>query len=180
MQSLIAVVGTLLGAVVGVLGSYTTQSLSYRRESSERLATVRRQAYVEFLVAVHDMYVQILAIHRTQRAGTMTPVEATQSLHEIPSRNAQAALENLRLLAGDVVAGDAAFLWARMRRDAEPLGRDLDAQRFAAWRERYWDSRRKFIDAARRDIGFRSLDWSTAGVGPGRQHNDISIDSATS
>ncbi|ANS29387.1 putative membrane protein [Rhodococcus opacus] len=169
MESLIAVAGTLLGGLLGILGSYFTQRTGYRRESRERLAAVRRQLYVEFLISVHEMFAQVTEVHQAHRARAISPVEASEILRKISPRSSQAALENLRLVASDRVAAAAADLWARMRRDAQPLGSDLEWQRFSKWRKNYWSARQFFIDAARRDIGFEPLDWSRAGVGPARE-----------
>ncbi|RYE41087.1 MAG: hypothetical protein EOP24_38320 [Hyphomicrobiales bacterium] len=168
VETLIAVAGTLLGVVVGVVGSYFTQRTGHQRESQERLATVRRQIYVEFLTAVHDMYLPITAIHKAHRDGSMTTTDAIRGLQAVPAREAQAALENLRLVASDTVAAAGALLWERLRRDGRPLGNDLDPNHFKQWRRLYWNDRRGLIDAARRDIGFPALDWSSAGVGPGK------------
>ena len=41
--SIIAVIGTLLGTVLGGVGSYVTQTVRYDREAAERLNTIRRE-----------------------------------------------------------------------------------------------------------------------------------------
>ncbi|TWD82590.1 hypothetical protein FB561_3725 [Kribbella amoyensis] len=168
MESLIAVLGTLLGAIVGVAGTYLTQRSSYRRESEERLATARRHAYVDFLTAVHDLYTQVVELRRVHREDGRTRQETVAEVRLLSAREAQARLESLRLLASELPASRAAALWDHLRGDGLMRGQDLEGQRFRAWRDTYWLSRRRFIDAARLDTGLDELDWSQAAAGPSR------------
>ena len=173
MDALIAVVGTLLGGLLGAVGSHVTLKSAYQRESQERLGAVRRQAYVEFLTAVHDMFSEVGNSYRLHRRGELTAEQTKLRLGAVSTRQAQATLENLRLLATDSGAAAAANLWQHMRGHHVPLGalrledrwerRPLDD-----WREEYWQFRRDLVDAARKDMGFSGLDWRRAGVGPGR------------
>lgn len=165
---LIGVLGTLLGTVVGLAGSYFSQRAAYRREAAERLAAVRREIYVDFLASVHQMYIVVRRLHREHGAGTLSAQESAERLRSLSPESAQVALESLRLVASDSVAAAAGELWARMRVDAEPLGADLTTRRKVRWRRRYWNDRRALIDAARVDSGFGSLEWPAAGVGLGR------------
>ena len=170
MEAIIAVIGTLLGAAFGVAGSYVTQRVGHQRESRERLATVRRLTYVEYLTAVQDMFGLITELHKQERDGAITAGEMNRQLHQVSARNAQAALEHVRLISSGSVAAASAELWERMRRDRAPLGRGrVDHWReFTKWRGHYWDARHAFIDAARQDLGFPPLDWTSAGVGPAK------------
>ena len=163
-----AVVGTLLGAVVGVVGSYLVQRTSYRNESEERLGTTRREAYLDFLQGTHHMFVQINAAHHDFQRGNLNESDARERLRSVSAAEAQSSLEALRLVATDPVAAAAARLWAHMRRNASPLG-DLHRPRYVEWRHGYWKRRRAILDAARSDTGFAPLDWDSAGVDPPRQ-----------
>lgn len=50
----------------------------------------------------------------------------TNGLRAVPSAGARNAVENLRLVASDPVAAAVAQVWERMRRDAAPIGRDVN------------------------------------------------------
>jgi hypothetical protein len=130
------------------------------------LGSERRQAYLDFLRSAHVMYDEIRAVHRECREGRCTDEEATTRLRNLPSADGQTSLEALRLVATNPVAGAAASLWALLRRTDVPLGGDFRAPTWKSWSNSYWANRRDFIDAARSDIGFESLDWTLAGAGP--------------
>jgi hypothetical protein len=78
------------------------------------------RVYLEYLVAVHEMYDQIVDVHRSHRDGSIADEEAIHSLREVPARVAQSALEDVRLVGGDEVVSVAAQLWAHMRREPSP------------------------------------------------------------
>jgi hypothetical protein len=168
MDSLIAVVGTLFGIALGAGATYLNQRLGYQREFEERLATTRRQIYVQFMSAVHDMFVQVDNVYRQHRDGALTDREASSALRVVAPRDAQAALEHVRLVASDLVASAAAEIWTHMRREGVATGRSVDRRAFVNWRVSYWEVRRALIDAARTDLGFAPRDWETAGVGTAR------------
>lgn len=164
MDSAIAVAGTLAGVLLGGLVSFFTQRAVYKREALERLAAVRRETYLEFLSAVHQMFVAIQEIQRQVRDGSLDASAASERLRSVPSHEAQNALENLRLVSSGSVAAAAARLWERMRRDDAPMGRNVTWRSFADWRHTYWGARRALVDSARQDTGFDALDWATAGL----------------
>src|SRR5262245_28155583 len=150
MDSVVAVVGTLLGIVLGISGAYLNQRLGYQREFRERLATTRRQTYVEFMSAVHEMFIEISRVFADLRLEALTLAEARSRLHGVSGRDGQASLENLRLVGSDGAAAAAADLWSHMRRESVPTG-TVDRDEFKQWRSRYWVLRRALIDAARTD-----------------------------
>lgn len=164
MEALVAVLGTLLGGVLGAAGTHFNQRSAQKHASDERLASLRRVAYLDFLSAVHEMFELVGAIHRDQRSGVVGTEEASLRLRAVPSGSGQRALEDVRLVASSDVAATAADLWARMRREPAPTGSQPSWSQFVEWRPRYWTARREFIDAARHDIGLRGLDWSSAAV----------------
>ncbi len=164
MNAIVAVVGTLAGTLLGVLGSYFTQSVSYRREADERLATMRRQVYVDWLTCLHDIFSGVRRASSRHRQGHSTVDELQRELRDVPASQTQATLENIRLVAGDPVVARAADLWTHMRRDAVPLGGDRSVEGWRQWQDRYWALRRQFLDAARADLGFSHLNWADAGV----------------
>lgn len=165
MNAVIAVVGTLIGTVLGALGSYVTQSVGHNREAKERLEAVRRQVYVEWLTRLHETYNQIRDASSRHRNGRTTAEQLIQELQRIAPEQTQSSLESVRLIAGDAVAASAANLWAHLRREPVPRARDRSSDGWRTWRDAYWGLRREFINAARADLGFKDLDWAYAGVG---------------
>lgn len=166
METVVAVIGTLLGAGIGVAGAYYTQRLSLREQAAERDRANRQQAYNAFLSAVHEMFEQVRAVQRQNRFGGEAGAEAVSRLRAVSSVRAQIALEGLRFVASSEVAAAAAALWEQMRRSEVPKGRDLSKTAERIWRDGYWITRRGLIDAARSDTGREALDWRLAGVGP--------------
>jgi hypothetical protein len=163
-ESMVAVLGTLLGTGLGIAGSYVTQRASYSREAAERLNAVRRQVYVEWLSRVHVMYE---AVKSTWAGAPALPADARfERLQAVAPTDAQAALESLRLVASDGVAVAAAAIWQHLRRDSVAMMGAGNKNDFKSWRESYWSLRRSFIDAVRGELGLRPLDWQHASVGP--------------
>jgi hypothetical protein len=164
MDAFVAVLGTLLGGLLGAIGTYVNQRSAHRSEADERLATLRREVYLRYMVAVHTMYAQIAEIHRSHRDHAITDEDAVRRLRAVSAQDAQLALEDLRLVSGDNGVGVGAKLWRLMRRDPSPLGEDVTWSGFTVWRDEYWNARRGMTDAARADLGYQPLDWNTAGA----------------
>lgn len=120
---------------------------------------------MEYLAAVYEVFEQISEVHRLHRGGQMLEEETAKALRSMPSKAAQATLENLRLVADDAVAAAAADLWTHVRRSPSATGEDLSSDQHQDWRERYWVTRRRLIDAARVSSRQKALDWSVAGIG---------------
>jgi hypothetical protein len=162
--SIIAVIGTLLGTVLVGVGSYVTQTVRYDREAAERLNTIRREAYVEWLGRSHFIY---QSVKTAWAAGpTPSPHERWQVLRAISPIESQAALESLRLVAGDSVAATAAALWRHLRQHHVAASGAGSRDEYKAWQGSYWTLRRQFVDAARVEVGLPPLDWSISGVSP--------------
>lgn len=148
---------------MGAVGTYLTQRASYQREFEERLAVTRRQAYVEWLREVHDVFVLVRAAWTD---NPMPPAESRwRACREISPSAAQAALEALRLVASDSAAAAAARLWDHMRRPEVAISGMGTKADFVAWRRLYWMLRHSFVDAARLDIGLEPLEWENSQPG---------------
>lgn len=164
-SAVIAVVGTLLGAVVGTLGAYFTQTVAYQREATERERELKRETYLQWLTRVHAVFTQVGQASRQHRAGPTDLDEYAEAVHSVPIEPAQVALEHLRMVSNQEVAAAAARMWTHLRREPVPTGRDGSASGWEAWREGYWVLRREFLDAVRVDLGLAKLDWEEVGVG---------------
>ena len=165
MESVVAVLGTVAGLLAGIGGTYLNQRLVFQRQSGERLGSIRRQAYVEFIASVHDMFLRIDAACRDLRDDVAIAEETRNALRQVSPRDAQVALEHLRLVATEGGAAAAGALWAHLRREHLPTGRRVELDGFESWRADYWQARRRVIDAARNEFGFSALDWEAVGVG---------------
>jgi hypothetical protein len=164
METLSTLAGALVGIVAGAVGTYFLQRIAYKRERTERISASQRQAYVEFLTAVYELFEDISEVHRQLRSQKISASDTAITLRGLFSRKAQAALDNLRLLSDDQVAAAAAVLWRHMRREPSAIGDDLSWDQHQTWREGYWTARRLVIDAARRGGGLQPLEWSIAGI----------------
>jgi hypothetical protein len=164
MDAFVAVLGTLLGGLLGAAGTYVNQRSARRSESQEKLGTLRREVYLRYMLAVHAMYTQVAEIHRTHRDQAITDEDAVRRLRAVPAQDAQLALEDLRLVSGDHGVAVAAKVWSQMRRSPSPIGENVTWAGFTEWRNEYWTARRDMTDAARADLGYQPLDWSTAGA----------------
>ncbi len=106
MDALLAVVGTLLGTVLGGVGTYLSQRSQHQRAAEERLTDLRRQAYVAWLSAVGRMYTQVQAAHRRHWEEQTPLQELKRELKAMSAREAQDALELVRLLARDEASAE--------------------------------------------------------------------------
>lgn len=159
-----AVIGTLLGGLLGATTSYFIQAAGYRREAGERLQTLRRQVYVDWLSRSHDFYTALRLVSAKHREGRTTPDEFIDELRRIPPQPVQIALEHLRLTAGEDVAASAAHMWTHMRRERVPLGADRSNEGWRLWNRNYWLLRRAFLDAARAELMLDAFDWDVVGA----------------
>lgn len=162
MDAIVAVAGTLLGTVLGAVGTYITQWRTQKRELDERNRELRRERYVEYLTCVHQIFSEIRSLSMALRESRLSNVDYLTALHGVSTEPAQVALEHLRLVAGQDIAAAAAGLWTHMRSEAVPRGSDLTRDGWRGWYRDYWSLRRRFLNAARRDLGLPELDWREA------------------
>jgi hypothetical protein len=160
----VAVIGTLVGTLIGVLGSYLTQRSHNAYESSERIATVRREVYVAYLSAGHALFMVLNPIIREAVADKWNQVNLQAELRAIDPAETQVCFESLRLVASQPVASKAASVQRCLRRHPAVLGYDISGAARRAWLDSYWQARRDLIDSVREELGFKRLDWSEAAV----------------
>lgn len=159
MEAVVAVVGTLFGAVIGGLGSFLVQRTADRTRERTRLAELRRDTYVGFLAAAHALFVELRGICRT-------PSDDQRSrLRAVSTDDAQLSFEQVRLVGGEAVVTHAAEIWRWLRRHRVPEGDDTTPEAVHAWQESYWNMRWDFMQAARKEAGLPPLDRARAGTG---------------
>lgn len=141
MDTLIAVLGTLAGTIVGSAATFVTQRSQYRREAEERLRDARRLVYIRYLELSHDVYMEIRRLASEGRKARF-PGNARLDMRSVPAAPAQTALEELRLLSEDEVAESAAKLWANLRKRGIPQGQPHSSSEWTAWNDQYWKLRR--------------------------------------
>lgn len=168
-DAVLAVVGTLLGALLGTLGTYAVQRGRNKHETQERVAALRRETYVSYISAAHRLYVNLNALTRSAVAENW-PADRLQEelLRKAPSDEALQSFESVRLIASPDVAAAAANLQRCLRRDPALRTRVLSGSLRRGWQDRYWEARRGFTDSVRRELGFEPLDWETASVNVSR------------
>jgi hypothetical protein len=163
MDTLVAVLGTLAGTIVGSTATCVSQRAQYRRESDERLRDARRLTYVRYLGLSHDVFVEIRRLASEGRSARF-PGHTRLDMRTVPAPAAQSALEELRLLSDDQVAESAAQLWAHLRKRGIPQGEPHSGSDWSTWGNAYWLFRRQLIDSCRRETGMSDLDWTRVGV----------------
>jgi hypothetical protein len=179
MEPWVAVIGTLLGVVIGTSGGYLVQRAMHRQQAEERDSLVRRETYTEFVTHAHGVFESIKLMHNRLRSGALTSAEASANLKEYVATESQATLEGLRMVGTNEVATAAARLWEHLRLQAPARGIDLERSSYELWRDQYWLLRRKVIDAARADVGLDPLDWGAVGIRPKSRLAAEADDSAT-
>ena len=162
MDAFIAVLGTLLGGVLGAVGSYVNQRSAHRSEAGERLSALRLQVYLDYLAAVHELYGQVDDVHKAHHGGALGDEAASQQLRGMTSRPTLTALENVRLVATDGVMAKAEALFELLRREKPPLGQDLSWPVYRDWQKQYWHTRKELTEMARSELGFDDHDRHAA------------------
>jgi hypothetical protein len=162
VDAFIAVLGTLLGGVLGAVGSYVNQKAAHRSEAGERLAAMRLQVYLDYLAAVHELYGQVDDVHKAHHDGAVGDEVASQQLRGVTSRPTMTALENVRLVASDGALARAEELFELMRREKPPLGQDLSWPVYRDWQKKYWKARKELTEVARSELGFDDHDRHAA------------------
>ncbi len=163
MESVVAVIGTLLGATVGVVGSYLIQRAQLKRETHERLSDLRRETYLAWVTRVHAYFASAREASRPKLSENQRVTKRVRPERTDPVP-AQTALEGLRLVASDEAAASAAKVWSHLRRHKVPDHGAASMAEWNEWQDDYWTLRRNFLDAARRDLGFEPLNWLDAGA----------------
>lgn len=74
MDVALAVIGTLAGTLIGAFGGYLPQRSRNAYESSERIATVRRDVYLAYLSAGHAVFIAPSPIIREAVADKWTQI----------------------------------------------------------------------------------------------------------
>jgi hypothetical protein len=143
MQPYLPVMGTLLGAVIGSLGTFLIQRSAFVRERRSRLFDARRAACLTMLSAFHQQYLRLLT---TDKMHT-DEQDRIRAFREIESHEAQSALDGLRLVMDGEPARLAREFWQHLRGTPFAKGRD---NRINEWKNTYWSKRDEFFAAVHR------------------------------
>jgi hypothetical protein len=168
MDGIVAVIGTLLGALLGAAGTLIAQRNQHAHEATERQRALQREACIDWLRVIHELFESVRSASRAHRRGDIDAEEYGRRVRNLSSVRAQDSLETLRIVSGDGVTAGAAELWAHLRRQPVPIGQDASTEGWVRWDNQYWALRRAFINAARREQGLPDLDWARVGVSPVR------------
>ena len=155
---------TLVGVIVGALGSYLVTSANdrvrWRREQEARWDDKRAQAYAEYSYSVKSHYelCKRLAAHRG--LGTWSePLDPEQAMEELArSASGRAAKWELVLLLGSPETVAAARTWHRKVWQMELFARGL-REGNSEWKIADIEvvaARTRFYEAARHDLGIGS------------------------
>lgn len=157
MDNWTAVIGTLLGAVLGASGAYVAQRLNYRAQKKDRFAEAQREAYARWLIEIHRLEIGLKAIHIRHAAGRVSAEARDEEVAALTWVDAQSRLEELRLLASNAAASASTTLWRHMGKNPEQAGDDSD---YEGWREKYWELRRMFVNTARAELGLAPIPFA--------------------
>ena len=165
--AIIAVLGTLAGALIGSAITHFTQVAAFRREASERQVNLRREAYLDWLAEVSILSKVLRDAHRRFLHQIRDQEGLQADLRGASSTGLQKAQERLRLVAPSGVLAASSPLTYHLRKEDLPSVGVSSGGEYRAWVSELWRLRRLFIEQARRDVGSSDIDWTTAGVGEG-------------
>jgi hypothetical protein len=144
---------------------HTRELEKLRLQLAEARATAllenRRQLFVNVLTTTHTIYREIVLTRRRRRQGRIDDAKYVALLREISPTEAQASVEESRLIAGRDTCERADVLWHHLRSTDVPKGVQLASREWSEWKERYWMLRHDLVAACKTDLGIDRADADT-------------------
>ncbi|MEU4475233.1 hypothetical protein [Micromonospora sp. NPDC023888] len=147
------ILGTIVGAVVGLMSVFLADHLRWRREDKSRLLQARQQVYVDFLAALSKAHSDMRSV--AFRTG-FSQVERSHALLEALDASGvwrlrqSISLIGSRKLMHDVVAAARSLEGVR-----EVLSQDADvsSDRYITARNNLWAANAALRELMRKDLG---------------------------
>jgi len=149
---------TLLGTIVGASVTLLADGVRWRRDQHQRSYAMRRDAYADYLSALHGTSENIRAVSLGEHAPDVSRTLAAMAAFR--SANLNAAREQLVLLAPAPVvhAADDTFRALRELRNLLTQGSDLSTPDYKQVLTRYQLSLKTLRNVMRGDLGTPHLD----------------------
>jgi hypothetical protein len=135
VQQWIAVVGTALGAVIGLGSAFATDRIRWKRELLKDRRGVRRELYSAYIAALTEIHESMRAISGDEQ---LTAAERARNVHAAFQAGGPYKLRyQIAILADQAVldASEAAFKQMRDIRDICVSGRRIESPQYQAQRE---------------------------------------------
>jgi hypothetical protein len=170
----VAATATLLAVALKFVFDTRTEREKHQRElerlrlelDAARTASLqdnRRQLFASMLTATHTIYDDIVRTRRRRRHCEIDDAAYATHLREISPIEAQAAVEENRLIARQRTCERADALWHHLRSRDVAKGSQLGSREWTEWKDRYWTLRRELVAACKADLGLADLDHSQGG-----------------
>ncbi|MFD0685692.1 hypothetical protein [Actinomadura fibrosa] len=149
-MSWIPVLATAMGAVIGLGSALLTEHLRFRREHHQRFAAVRREAYTDYLSALHEANEAMRGVALGEYPDS-TPQQAARAAFR--AAGVTKAREHIILVAPPAVitAADQAFRSLRTMRDR--IGQGEQLAEYEPVLLAYGEHLHELRDAIRHDLG---------------------------
>jgi hypothetical protein len=157
VQQWVAVLGTALGAVIGLGSAYLNDKVRWRREQLRDRLTVRRELYASYIAALTET-------HETMREASQDrtlPADARRDAVHRSFREggAYASRYQIGIMADQKVLDAAETAFQRMRdiRDLLAVGTSTDSAEYKQARLQWGASLRGMQQAMREELGSSSV-----------------------
>jgi hypothetical protein len=159
VQQWIAVVGTALGAIIGLGSGFATDRIRWNREQLKDRRGVRRELYSEYIAALTEIHESMRAISRDEQ---LTAAERAKAAHAAFQASGPYKLRyQVAILADQAVldASEAAFQQMRDIRDIFVSGERIESPQYQAQREAWGARLRTMQRAMREELGSSEVEF---------------------
>jgi hypothetical protein len=159
VQQWIAVVGTALGAIIGLGSAFATDRVRWNREQLKDRRGVRRELYSAYIAGLTEIHESMRAISRDEQ---LAPAERAKAIHAAFQAGGPYKLRyQIAILADQAVldASEAAFLQMRDIRDTFASGGRIESPQYQTQREAWGARLRATQRAMREELGSSAVEF---------------------
>ena len=153
VQQWVAVVGTALGAIIGLGSAFATDRVRWNREQLKDRREVRRELYSAYIAALTEIHESMRAISRDEQ---LTAAERGKAVHAAFQAGGSYKLRyQIAIVADQAVldASEEAFQQMRDIRDIFVSGGRIESPRYQTQRDAWGARLRAMQHAMREELG---------------------------
>ncbi|MEU8185525.1 hypothetical protein AB0B85_03415 [Micromonospora sp. NPDC049044] len=147
------ILGTIVGAIVGLMSVFLADHLRWRREDKSRLLQARQQVYVDFLAALSKAHSDLRSV---AFRSELSPVERSHALLEaLDASGVWRLRQSISLIGSRGLMHEVVTAARSLEGVCEVLshGADVGSDRYIEARNRLWAANATLRELMRKDLG---------------------------
>jgi hypothetical protein len=150
-MSWIPVLATVMGAIIGLGSALLTEHLRSGRERNERWKTIRREAYADYLSALHEANEALRAVSLGEHSPDLSRKSAARAAFR--AAGVTKAREHIILVAPEPVITAAGEAFRSLRTMRDHIGQEEALAQYEPALMTYGEHLHALRDAIRHDLG---------------------------